>query len=159
MISIKSDREIDLMRQAGYMNYLTHEEIKKHIKPGVTTKELDKVAYDFITKNNCVPSFLNYEGYPASICTSINDEVVHGIPGNTKLKNGDIISIDVGVGYKNYHSDAARTYIVGDVSDDIKRLVKTTEESLYAGLSAIKAGAQFLFLWQYMYRRCNSNNR
>ena len=141
MISIKSDREIDLMRQAGYMNYLTHEEIKKHIKAGVTTKELDKVAYNFITKNNCVPSFLNYEGYPASICTSINDEVVHGIPGNTKLKNGDIISIDVGVGYKNYQSDAARTYIVGDVSDDIKRLVKTTEESLYAGLSAIKAGA------------------
>ena len=141
MISIKSDREIDLMRQAGYMNYLTHEEIKKHIKPGVTTKELDKVAYDFITKNNCVPSFLNYEGYPASICTSINDEVVHGIPGNTKLKNGDIISIDVGVGYKNYQSDAARTYIVGNVSDDIKRLVKTTEESLYAGLNEIKAGA------------------
>ncbi len=141
MISIKSDREIDLMRQAGYMNYLTHEEIKRHIKPGVTTKELDKIAYDFITKNNCVPSFLNYEGYPASICTSINDEVVHGIPGNTKLKNGDIISIDVGVGYKNYQSDAARTYIVGEVSDDIKRLVKTTEESLYAGLSAIKAGA------------------
>ena len=141
MISIKSDREIDLMRQAGYMNFLTHEEIKKHIRPGVTTKELDKVAYDFITKNNCVPSFLNYEGYPASICTSINDEVVHGIPGNTKLKNGDIISIDVGVGYKNYQSDAARTYIVGDVSDDIKRLVETTEKSLYAGLSAIKAGA------------------
>ena len=141
MISIKSDREIDLMRQAGYMNYLTHEEIKKHIKVGVTTKELDKVAYDFITKNNCVPSFLNYEGYPASICTSINDEVVHGIPGNTKLKNGDIISIDVGVGYKNYQSDAARTYIVGEVSDDIKRLVETTEKSLYAGLSAIKAGA------------------
>ena len=123
------------------MNYLTHEEIKKYIKPGVTTKELDKVAYDFITKNNCVPSFLNYEGYPASICTSINDEVVHGIPGNTRLKNGDIISIDVGVGYKNYQSDAARTYIVGDVSDDIKRLVETTEKSLYAGLSAIKAGA------------------
>lgn len=141
MISIKSNREIDLMRQAGYMNFLTHEEIKKHIKVGVTTKELDKVAYDFITKNNCVPSFLNYEGYPASICTSINDEVVHGIPGNTKLKNGDIISIDVGVGYKNYQSDAARTYIVGEVSDDIKRLVNTTEKSLYAGLSAIKAGA------------------
>ncbi len=141
MISIKSDREIDLMRQAGYMNFLTHEEIKKHIKLGVTTKELDKVAYDFITKNNCVPSFLNYEGYPASICTSINDEVVHGIPGNTKLKNGDIISIDVGVGYKNYQSDAARTYIVGETSDDIKRLVETTEKSLYEGLSAIKAGA------------------
>lgn len=142
MISIKSNREIELMRHAGYINYLTHEEIKKHLKPGITTKELDKIAYDFIIKQDCVPSFLNYEGYPASICTSINDVVVHGIPGNTKLKNGDIISIDVGVGYKNYHSDAARTYIIGEVSEDIKNLVTKTEESLYAGLSVIKAGAK-----------------
>ena len=91
MISIKSEREIELMRHAGHINYLTHEEIKKHIKVGVTTKELDTVAYNFIKKNDCIPSFLNYEGYPASICTSINDEIVHGIPGNTKIKNGDII--------------------------------------------------------------------
>ena len=142
MISIKSEREIDLMRHAGHINYLTHEEIKKHVKAGITTKELDKIAYDFITKNDCVPSFLNYEGYPASICTSINDEVVHGIPGNTKLKNGDIISIDVGVAYKNYHSDAARTYIIGEVDNKIKKLVEKTEESLYEGLKVIKAGAK-----------------
>ena len=142
MISIKSEREIDLMRYAGHINYLTHEEIKKHVKAGITTKELDKIAYDFITKNDCVPSFLNYEGYPASICTSINDEVVHGIPGNTKLKNGDIISIDVGVAYKNYHSDAARTYIIGEVDNKIKKLVEKTEESLYEGLKVIKAGAK-----------------
>lgn len=142
MISIKSEREIDLMRHAGHINYLTHEEIKKHVRAGVTTKELDKIAYDFITKNDCVPSFLNYEGYPASICTSINDEVVHGIPGNTKLKNGDIISIDVGVAYKNYYSDAARTYIIGEVDDKIKKLVEKTEESLYEGLKVIKAGAK-----------------
>ena len=130
------------MRHAGHINYLTHEEIKKHVKAGITTKELDKIAYDFITKNDCVPSFLNYEGYPASICTSINDEVVHGIPGNTKLKNGDIISIDVGVAYKNYHSDAARTYIIGEVDNKIKKLVEKTEESLYEGLKVIKAGAK-----------------
>lgn len=142
MISIKSEREIELMRHAGHINYLTHEEIKKHIKVGVTTKELDTIAYNFIKKNDCIPSFLNYEGYPASICTSINDEIVHGIPGNTKIKNGDIISIDVGVGYHGYHSDAARTYVVGDVKQEVKDLVANTEKSLYNGLSVIKEGAR-----------------
>ena len=129
MISIKSNREIELMRHAGHINYLTHEEVKKHIKVGITTKELDKIAYDFIAKNDCIPSFLNYEGSPGTICTSINDVVVHGIPGNTKLKNGDIISIDIGVGYQGYHSDAARTYVVGDAPDEIKNLVANTEKS------------------------------
>lgn len=142
MISIKSNREIELMRHAGHINYLTHEEVKKHIRVGITTKELDKIAYDFITKNDCIPSFLNYEGFPGTICASINDVVVHGIPGNTKLKNGDIISIDIGVGYQGYHSDAARTYIVGDASDEIKNLVANTEKSLYNGLSVIKEGAR-----------------
>lgn len=142
MISIKSEREINLMKHAGHINYLTHEEVKKHIKAGITTKELDKIAYDFIIKNECIPSFLNYEGYPASICISLNDTVVHGIPGNTKVKNGDIISIDVGVGYKGYHSDAARTYVVGNVNKEVEDLVKYTEESLYKGLSVIKEGAR-----------------
>ncbi len=108
MISIKSEREIKLMREAGKINYLTHEEIKKHIKVGITTKELDNIAYNFISSHNARPSFLNYEGYPASICVSINDEVVHGIPGNRKIKDGDIVSIDVGVELHGYHSDAAR---------------------------------------------------
>lgn len=142
MVSIKSEREIELMKHAGHINYLTHEEIKKHIKVGITTKELDKIAYDFIKKNDCIPSFLNYEGFPASICTSINDTVVHGIPGNTKIKNGDIISIDVGVGYLGYQSDAARTYIVGNVKSEVKELVQTTEKALYEGLSVIKEGAR-----------------
>lgn len=142
MISIKSKREIDLMRHAGYINYLTHLEVKKHIKAGVTTKKLDKVAYDFITKQGCIPSFLNYEGYPASICVSINDEVVHGIPGNRIIKDGDIVSVDIGVKYKGYHSDAANTYIVGNVSEEVKNLVKNTEKSLYKGLSVIKAGVK-----------------
>lgn len=142
MISIKSEREIKLMRKAGYLNFLTHEEIKKHVRVGVTTKELDRVAYHFISSHNAKPSFLNYEGYPASICVSINDEVVHGIPGNRKIKDGDIVSIDVGVEVQGYHSDAARTYIVGRVPDEVRDLVKNTEKSLYEGLSKIKEGAK-----------------
>ncbi len=142
MISIKSEREIKLMREAGKLNFLTHEEIKKHVKVGVTTKELDKVAYNFISSHNARPSFLNYEGYPASICVSINDEVVHGIPSNRKIQNGDIVSIDVGVEIHGYHSDAARTYIVGDVKKEVRDLVINTEKALYKGLSKIKEGAK-----------------
>lgn len=142
MISIKSEREIELMRHAGHINYLTHEEIKKHIKPGITTEELDKIAHDFITKHDCVPSCLNYEGFPKSICISINDEVVHGIPGKRKLREHDIVSIDFCVGYKGYHSDAARTYIVGSVSREVEDLVENTQKALYEGLSKVRAGAK-----------------
>ena len=142
MISIKSEREIALMREAGKLNYLTHEEVKKHIKPGVKTKDLDKVAYDFITKNHAVPSFLNYEGYPASICVSINDEVVHGIPGERRIKDGDVVSIDIGVEIHGYHSDAARTYVVGHASKEVEDLVKNTELALQAGLHKIHEGAK-----------------
>lgn len=142
MISIKSEREIELMKEAGYLNFLTHEEIKKHVKVGVTTKELDRVAYNFISSHNAKPSFLNYEGFPASICVSINDEVVHGIPGNRKIKDGDIVSIDVGVEIHGYHSDAARTYIVGDVEPEVRDLVVNTEKALYQGLQQIKEGAK-----------------
>lgn len=140
MISIKSNREIELMKHAGYINYLTHEEVKKHIKVGITTKELDKIAYDFIAKNDCIPSFLNYQGFPGTICASINDVVVHGIPGNTKLKNGDIISIDIGVAYQGYHSDAARTHAVGTISDDAKKLIEVTRQSFFEGIKFAKAG-------------------
>ncbi len=142
MISIKSEREIKLMREAGILNYLTHEEIKKHLKVGMKTKELDKIAYNFIIAHNAKPSFLNYEGYPASICVSINDEVVHGIPGNRIIKDGDIVSIDVGVELHGYHSDAARTYIMGNVKEEVKNLVVNTEKALYEGLSKIKEGAK-----------------
>ena len=141
MISIKSDREIKLMRKAGYLNFLTHEEIKKYLKVGVTTKDLDNIAYNFIISHNAKPSFLNYEGYPASICVSINDEVVHGIPGERKIKSGDIVSIDVGVQMHGYHSDAARTYIIGEVNPEVQDLVINTEKALYEGLSKIKEGA------------------
>lgn len=142
MINIKSTREIDLMKASGHLNYLAHEEIKKHIKPGITTNELDKIAYDFITKNGGYPSCLNYEGFPKSICVSINDEVVHGIPSNRKIKDGDVVSIDFCVLKDGYQSDSARTYIVGDVTDDVKALVENTEKALYVGLQEIKEGAK-----------------
>lgn len=142
MISIKSEREINLMREAGYLNFLTHEEIKKHIKVGVTTKELDRIAYKFISSHNAIPSCLNYEGFPASICISVNDEVVHGIPSARKLANGDIVSIDFTVRLNGYESDSARTYIVGDVPKEVRDLVVNTEKALYEGIKQVKPGAR-----------------
>lgn len=140
MISIKSDYEISLMKKAGNIVYRTHQYLKPYIKPGITTKELDKLAHDFIIKEGATPSFLNYEGFPASICTSINEEVVHGIPSNRKLKNGDIIGIDIGACYKGYHGDSAWSYGVGNVSDSIKYLLEHTEAALFAGLAEAKPG-------------------
>lgn len=140
MINIKSKREIDLLKEAGRITYLTHCEVKKHIKPGITTNELDRIAEEFILKNGCTPSFKNYNGFPKSICASINDEVVHGIPSNRKLKEGDIISIDIGVCYKGYHGDSAWTYPVGTISKEKEYLLEHTENSLFEGLSMIKPG-------------------
>jgi len=142
MINIKSDREIMLMKEAGYINYLTHEELKKHIRPGISLNELDKIAHNFIISHGAVPSCLNYEDFPKSICISINNEVVHGIPNSRKLKNGDIISIDFCVRKNGYESDCARTHIVGNVNDDIKALVENTEKALYVGLSVVRPGAR-----------------
>lgn len=142
MITIKSDREIELMKHAGYINYLTHQEVYKNLKPGISTKALNDIAHKFIIDNECTPSFLNYEGYPASICISINDEVVHGIPSKRKLKDGDVVSIDIGVEYKGYHSDSANTYVVGRTSKEIEDLVNNTKKSLYEGLSVIKDGVK-----------------
>lgn len=142
MITLKSEREIELMKHAGYINYLTHKEVAKNIKSGISTKALNDIAHKFIIDNECKPSFLNYEGYPASICISINDEVVHGIPSKRKLKDGDVVSIDIGVEYKGYHSDSANTYIVGEASQEIKDLVDNTRKSLYEGLSVIKDGVK-----------------
>ena len=140
MISIKSEREISLMKKAGNIVYKTHKYLENYIKPGITTKELDKLAYDFITSQDATPSFLNYEGYPASICTSINEEVVHGIPSNRKLKDGDIIGIDIGACYKGYHGDSAWSYIVGSVSREKAYLLEHTEKALYEGLKQFKPG-------------------
>ena len=137
---IKSYEEIELMRIAGKIVGDTHNCLKDFIKPGITTKELDKLAYDFILSQGATPSFLNYDGFPASICTSVNEEVVHGIPSDRVLQDGDIISIDIGACYKGYHGDSAWTYPVGTIDDDKKYLLEHTEEALFEGLSAIKPG-------------------
>lgn len=141
MITIKSNREIALMEEAGRIVALAHKAVKEAIAPGITTKELDKIAEDVIIKNGATPSFKGYNGFPGSICASINNVVVHGIPSEkTKLKNGDIISIDIGACYKGYHGDSAMTHGVGEISEDRKNLLKITEESLYKGLEFAKPG-------------------
>ena len=140
MITIKSEREIELMRKAGMLVSKMHKYIKPYIKKGITTKELDKLCEDFIIKNGGVPTCKGFEGFPATLCTSVNEQVVHGIPDNTRLKDGDIITIDVVIGYKGYQGDAAWTYAVGEVDDDKKYLMEHTEKSLYIGLEQAKPG-------------------
>ena len=140
MITIKSEREIELMRKAGMLVSEMHKFIKPYIKEGITTKELDKLCEDFITSHDAVCSCKGYQGYPATLCTSVNEVVVHGIPNNRKLKNGDIISVDVVIGYKGYQGDAAWTYAVGEIDEDKKYLMEHTEKSLYEGLKMVKPG-------------------
>lgn len=140
MITIKSEREIELMREAGKMVSMTHQYLKNFIKPGITTKELDRLAEEYIRKIGGVPTCKGYEGFPATLCTSVNDTVVHGIPDNYKLKDGDIITIDMVIGYKGYQGDAAWTYAVGEISDDKKYLMEHTEKALYEGVKQVKPG-------------------
>ena len=140
MITIKSKREIELLKIAGNIVYQTHQYLKPFVKEGITTKELDKLAEDFIRSKDATPSFKGYEGFPSTLCTSINSEVVHGFPSDRKLKNGDIISIDIGACYKGYHGDSAWTYTVGEVDEETKNLLKYTEEALFVGLSQVKPG-------------------
>ena len=142
MITIKSKREIALMKEAGLMVSKTHRYLKNYIKPGITTKKLDELAEKYIISMGGVPTCKGYEGFPATLCTSINDEVVHGIPGSRKLKNGDIITIDMVIGYKGYQGDAAWTYAVGTISEEKKYLMKHTEKALYKGIEQVKPGNQ-----------------
>lgn len=140
-IKTKSGYELKLMREAGRVVALVHAEMKKVIKPGVTTKYLDEVAYQVIKDNKCEPSELGYCGFPASICASINEEVVHGIPSDKRfLKDGDIITVDVCATYRGYIADSAWTFPVGEISEENKRLLEITEKSLYAGLEKAKTG-------------------
>jgi len=140
MISIKSSREVELLRIAGEITGSTHNYLKPYIKPGITTKELDNLAEDYILSRDATPSFKGYDGFPGSICTSINEEVVHGIPSNRKLKEGDIITLDIGACYKGYHGDSAWTYAVGKVSKEKQKLMEVTKESLFKGLEQVKQG-------------------
>ena len=143
MITIKSKSEIEKMRIAGKITGDALRLIEKHIRPGVSTLELDKIAYDFIKKQGATPSFLNYNGFPGSICASPNSWVVHGIPSkNIVLKEGDIISIDVCVNYKGYNGDAARTFAVGNISPEAKKLIDVTKQAFFVGIEDIKEGSK-----------------
>jgi methionine aminopeptidase, type I len=138
MIVIKSEKELNLMREAGRIVAETHRLMKQAIVPGVTTAELDRIADAFIRSQGAVPSFKGYNGFPASICASTNEELVHGFPGPRKLVEGDIISIDIGAQYQGYHGDSAWTYGVGQISDEAQRLLDVTEASLFAGLALVR---------------------
>lgn len=140
-VTIKTPREIELMREAGRILALVHEKLGEIIEPGITTYEIDKEGEKMIREFGCIPSFLNYNGYPASICVSINEEVVHGIPSKKRiLKDGDIVSLDAGVIYKGYHSDAARTHAVGKITTEDQKLIDVTRESFFEGIKYAKAG-------------------
>ena len=140
-ITIKSEREIELMTEAGRILGIVHKELEKALKPGMSTLDIDALGEEVIRSYGCEPSFLNYNGYPASICVSVNDEIVHGIPSAKHLiKEGDIVSLDAGVIYKGYHSDAARTHAVGEVRPDLQKLIDVTRESFFEGIKFAKAG-------------------
>ena len=143
MISIKSPKQIDKMRESCKLTKELFLILEDHIKPGITTKELDTIAFNFYKKHDATPNFLNYNGYPATICASVNDEVVHGIPSNkVVLRDGDIISIDMGCILDGWHSDAARTFGVGKISDEAQKLIDTTKESFFKGIEVIKHGVR-----------------
>ena len=144
-VSIKSKAEIELMREAGRILAITHDELAKQVKPGMSTLDVDRIGEEIIRSYGCIPSFLNYNGYPASICVSINEEVVHGIPNKHRIiQEDDIVSLDAGVIYKGYHSDAARTHAVGEISKAAADLIKVTEECFFEGIKYAKEG-NYLF--------------
>ncbi len=141
MVTIKSQREIELMRKAGKLLAQTHDEMEKAIKPGMSTWQINKIGEDIIRSFGCIPSFLDYNGFPASICVSLNDEVVHGIPRKDVIvREGDIISLDAGLIYEGYHSDAARTVAVGEISEEARKLIEVTKQSFFEGIKYAKAG-------------------
>ena len=140
-VTIKSEAEIELMRESGRLLSIMHEELHKALKPGMSTLDIDRLGEKIIRDFGCIPNFKNYNGYPASICVSVNDEVVHGIPSKHRiLQEGDIVSLDAGLIYKGYHSDAARTWGIGEISKEAKRLIDVTRESFFEGMKFVKEG-------------------
>lgn len=140
-VTIKSAREIELMAEAGRILEIVHKELEKALHPGMTTLEIDKLGEEVIRSYGCIPSFLDYNGYPASICVSVNDEIVHGIPSSRRyLQEGDIVGLDAGVIYKGYHSDAARTHAIGKISSEAEELLKVTKESFFEGIKYAREG-------------------
>jgi len=141
-IFVKNDDQIAIMRKASRICAGAHEALARHIRPGISTGELNKIAHEYILGQGGTPSFLGYKGFPAAACISINNEVIHGIPGIRKLKNGDIVSVDIGVCYKRFHGDAARTHAVGTVSDRHRQLIEATEQSFFEGIKHARAGSR-----------------
>lgn len=139
-MNIRSEREIKLMKEAGHINFLAHKEVEKYIRPGITTKELDKKINDFIVSHGGIASCYGYEGFPGHACICVNDEVVHGIPGNRRLKDGDIVKLDFTVRKAGYESDMTRTYLVGNVDEKVKQMVIDTKQALYEGIKCVKPG-------------------
>lgn len=140
-VTIKSEHELEKMREAGRILAVVHDEMAKIVRPGISTMDINRKGEEVIRSFGCIPSFLNYNGYPASICVSVNDEVVHGIPNKKRiLQEGDIVSLDAGVIYEGYHSDAARTHAVGQISDDDQFLIDITKQSFFEGIKYAKAG-------------------
>ncbi len=142
MIEIKSEREIQLIREASHIVALCLETLKTQIKPGMTTMELNNICEKIILEHDCLPACKGYEGFPCAVCASVNEVVIHGIPSDKKkLKNGDVVSIDLVASYKGYHGDSAYTYVVGEVSKDVEKLLEVTQGALYEGISKVKPGA------------------
>ena len=140
-VSIKSKREIELMRESCRLLAIVHKAMEEAIKPGISTLDIDRLGEKMIRELGCIPNFKNYHGYPASICVSVNDEVVHGIPSKHRiLQEGDIVSLDAGLIYKGYHSDAARTHAVGKISPEAQKLIDVTKQSFFEGIKMAKAG-------------------
>ncbi|RCW49297.1 MULTISPECIES: type I methionyl aminopeptidase [unclassified Halanaerobium] len=158
MIILKSEREIDIMREANRIVAETHQYLSEIIEAGISTAELDKLADEFIRSRGAVPSFKGYRGYPASVCISINNEVVHGIPSpNRFLKNGDIVSIDIGTFYEGFNGDAAKTFAVGDINEEAEKLLKVTEESLLKGIEKAVVGNRLFDISHAVQKHVESN--
>ena len=157
-VTIKSEREIELMREAGKILAKTHNELEKALKPGMTTWDIDHLGEEIIRSYGCIPSFKNYCGYPASICVSVNNEVVHGIPSKKRvIQEGDIVSLDAGVIYKGYHSDAARTHAVGNISEEAKRLIEVTKQSFFEGIKLAVPGNHLFDISEAIQKYVESN--
>lgn len=139
MIILKTRREIEIMKKAGRLVAQSHELVRKNIKPGVTTKELDRLVDDFLKSQNAIPTFKGYNGFPFSICASVNEEVVHGFPSDRELREGDIISVDIGATFEGYVGDSAKTFLVGEVDEEKKHLVEATRQCFYEGIKYAKA--------------------
>ena len=142
MITLKSAHEIELMRRAGKITAAARALARDMVRPGVTTQQIDKAVFQFITEQGATPSFLHYNGYPASVCVSVNDEIIHGIPGKRVLKEGDIVSVDVGAFIGGFHGDCAGTYPCGQVSDEAMRLIRVTQQSFFEGIKFAKEGCR-----------------